>query len=141
MTVQQEHKQNLSRILRDAQAEFGMNQAQLAKRIGVAQTTISQWLKASQYPDEANRKRIADAIGMTWERFESKIYGVSFAKEPETTYIQAADYIVNCPEKEFYLLLMNAIAPRNLKLLHQCLLDPTLPPNDGALSTTLNVLA
>lgn len=119
--VTPDRKENLARVLADARIEFGINKSQLAKRIKVSQTTISQWTRGLQYPDEDNRKKIAEALGMTFERFEAKILNKSFTAELKTSFIDVSDYLKNCSDQDFYLLMTDTITPRLLNTLHKSL--------------------
>ncbi len=45
-------------------AEAGMNQAQLAKKIGVSEAVISYIVRGKREPSERVTKRIADVLGV-----------------------------------------------------------------------------
>lgn len=117
MSVPQEYKDNLREILATALVTFGINKSQLASRIKVSQSTIGQWLSndSNQFPNEDNRKAIAFALGMTYERLEAEIKGTPFNPNPAIGVDQVADYLNHCNLRDFFLLLQDTISPRWLK--------------------------
>lgn len=52
-------------FVRQALAHAGISQAELARRTGVSEPTVSQWVKGTRTPSMASMKKIADACGMS----------------------------------------------------------------------------
>lgn len=105
---------NLTRILRTAMQDLGINQSQLANRAGVAPTTISAWLNNTQMPDELNRKRLAEAICYTIERFDAEINGTKLEQLP-ITLTDVIDFVRHCSNSDFATLCAEVICPRIIK--------------------------
>ena len=52
-------------ILKDIMIEYNLNQSQLAEKIGVKQSQISEWLKGKSKPGYDNLKNICLALGIS----------------------------------------------------------------------------
>lgn len=55
--------------LKQFREEKGISQTQLAEKVGVKQTTISQYEKGSRKPDLARAKKLSDALGISLDDF------------------------------------------------------------------------
>lgn len=54
--------------LKDIMIEFDLNQSQLANKIGVKQSQISEWLKGKSKPGYDNLKSICIALDISGDR-------------------------------------------------------------------------
>lgn len=52
-------------ILKDVMAEYNLNQTQLALKIGVKQSQVSEWLNGKSKPGYDNIKAICIALGIS----------------------------------------------------------------------------
>ncbi|MCM1235825.1 MAG: helix-turn-helix transcriptional regulator [Ruminococcus flavefaciens] len=55
--------------LKEFREQRGLSQTELAERVGLKQTTISQYESGSRRPNLSMAKKIADALGMTLDDF------------------------------------------------------------------------
>ena len=55
-------------ILKDIMIYFNLNQSQLAEKIGLKQSQISEWLKAKSKPGYDSIKAICVALGISADR-------------------------------------------------------------------------
>jgi len=59
--------------LRDYMKVSGLNQTELAKRLGVNQGQLNHWLKKRRAPTVANLKMISEKTGIGLERLASDL--------------------------------------------------------------------
>ena len=59
---------NFDEILEDIMIEFELNQIQLATKLGIKQSQISEWLKCKSKPGYDNIKKICTALGISADR-------------------------------------------------------------------------
>ena len=59
--------------LKELRKEKGMSQSDLADRVGLKQTTISQYENGSRKPDLNTAKRIADTLNISLDTFFGSI--------------------------------------------------------------------
>jgi transcriptional regulator with XRE-family HTH domain len=50
--------------LRDYMAATGLNQSQLAERVGVSRSIVTLWLQSKRFPSEFQRFKIHKATGI-----------------------------------------------------------------------------
>lgn len=55
-------------ILKDIMIDFNLNQSQLADKIGLKQSQISEWLKGKSKPGYDSIKAICVALGISADR-------------------------------------------------------------------------
>jgi len=55
-------------ILRDIMLDYNLNQTELAKKIGVKQSQVSEWLKEKSKPGYDNLKQICLALDISTDR-------------------------------------------------------------------------
>lgn len=55
-------------ILKDIMIDFNLNQSQLANKIGLKQSQISEWLKGKSKPGYDNLKAICLALNISADR-------------------------------------------------------------------------
>ena len=55
-------------ILKDIMIDFNLNQSQLAEKIGLKQSQISEWLKGKSKPGYDSIKAICVALGVSADR-------------------------------------------------------------------------
>lgn len=55
-------------ILKDIMIDFNMNQSQLATKLGLKQSQISEWLKGKSKPGYDNIKLICETLGISADR-------------------------------------------------------------------------
>lgn len=55
-------------ILKDIMIDFNLNQSQLAEKIGLKQSQISEWLKGKSKPGYDSIKAICVALGISADR-------------------------------------------------------------------------
>ena len=55
-------------ILKDIMIDFNLNQSQLATRLGLKQSQISEWLKGKSKPGYDNIKLICETLGVSADR-------------------------------------------------------------------------
>lgn len=55
-------------ILKDIMIDFNLNQSQLADKIGVKQSQVSEWLKGKSKPGYDNLKVICVSLGISGDR-------------------------------------------------------------------------
>lgn len=55
-------------ILKDIMIDFNMNQSQLAAKLGLKQSQISEWLKGKSKPGYDNIKLICETLGISADR-------------------------------------------------------------------------
>ena len=55
-------------ILKDIMIDFNLNQSQLADKIGLKQSQISEWLKGKSKPGYDSIKAICIALGISADR-------------------------------------------------------------------------
>ena len=55
-------------ILKDMMIDFNLNQSQLAEKIGLKQSQISEWLKGKSKPGYDSIKAICIALGISADR-------------------------------------------------------------------------
>ena len=96
--------------LRQLLAERGLKQIELAEKIGVGKSTVSNWLSGDREPNRTQRKKLAEFFGIT----EAELFGApppieklpvqkvpvitwvnasKFAEIPDLVYGYAEDYI------------------------------------------------
>lgn len=59
---------NFIEILQDIMIDFNLNQSQLANKIGVKQSQISEWLKGKSKPGYDSLKAICMSLGISGDR-------------------------------------------------------------------------
>ena len=59
-------------ILKDIMIDYNLNQSQLAQKIGVKQSQVSEWLKGKSKPGYDNIKAICTSLGLS----EDRIFGL-----------------------------------------------------------------
>ncbi len=59
---------NFVEILEELMIEFGLNQTQLANKLGLKQSQISEWLKGKSKPGYDNIKIICITLGISADR-------------------------------------------------------------------------
>ena len=59
---------NFVEILKDLMIEYNLNQSQLALKIGIKQSQISEWLNGKSKPGYDNLKSICIALGISGDR-------------------------------------------------------------------------
>ena len=64
--------------LREARVNKGLTQEQLAKKIGVAKSTLAGYEKGNREPDVFKIKKIIEALGIDAERLYYIIQGFNF---------------------------------------------------------------
>lgn len=57
--------------LKEFREQKGLSQTELANRVGLKQTTISQYENGTRRPNLSIAKKVADALGMTLDDFVS----------------------------------------------------------------------
>ena len=55
-------------ILKDIMMDFNLNQSQLATKLGVKQSQISEWLSGKSKPGYDNIKLICETLGISADR-------------------------------------------------------------------------
>ena len=55
-------------ILKDIMIDYNLNQSQLAKKIGVKQSQVSEWLKGKSKPGYDNIKAICMSLELSADR-------------------------------------------------------------------------
>lgn len=55
-------------ILKELMIEFNFNQSQLAEKLGLKQSQISEWLKGKSKPGYDNIKLICQTLGVSADR-------------------------------------------------------------------------
>ena len=55
-------------ILKDIMIDYNLNQSQLAQKIGVKQSQVSEWLKGKSKPGYDNIKAICASLGLSADR-------------------------------------------------------------------------
>ena len=55
-------------ILKEIMIEFNFNQSQLAEKLGLKQSQISEWLKGKSKPGYDNIKLICQTLGVSADR-------------------------------------------------------------------------
>jgi len=55
-------------ILKDLMVDFNLNQSQLADKLGLKQSQISEWLKGKSKPGYDNIKLICQTLGVSADR-------------------------------------------------------------------------
>ena len=55
-------------ILKDLMLDFNLNQTQLANKLGLKQSQISEWLKGKSKPGYDNIKLICETLGVSADR-------------------------------------------------------------------------
>lgn len=55
-------------ILKDIMIDFNLNQSQLAEKIGLKQSQISEWLKGKSKPGYDSIKAVCVALGISADR-------------------------------------------------------------------------
>ena len=55
-------------ILKDIRIDFNLNQSQLATKLGLKQSQISEWLKGKSKPGYDNIKLICETLGISADR-------------------------------------------------------------------------
>lgn len=55
-------------ILKDIMMDFNLNQSQLATKLGLKQSQISEWLKGKSKPGYDNIKLICETLGISADR-------------------------------------------------------------------------
>ena len=63
-----EQEMNFIEILNDIMIEFDLNQTQLAKRIGIKQSQVSEWLNGKSKPGYDSIKAICLSLGISADR-------------------------------------------------------------------------
>ncbi len=61
-------EENIINILKDIMNEFGYTQKQLAEKIGIKQSQVSEWLKGKSKPGYDNLKAICINLGISGDR-------------------------------------------------------------------------
>ena len=59
---------DFSEILKEIMFEYNLNQSQLAHKIGVKQSQVSEWIKGKSKPGYDNLKSLCLNIGVSAER-------------------------------------------------------------------------
>lgn len=55
-------------ILKDIMIDFNLNQSQLAEKIGLKQSQVSEWLKGKSKPGYDSLRAICRALGISGDR-------------------------------------------------------------------------
>ncbi len=77
-------RERLASLLIDFAEKEGLSGHQLSRRIGVSQPSTRAYLDGVTYPSEETRRKIAKAMGLTFEEFQSKIDDTVVQRERTT---------------------------------------------------------
>lgn len=82
-------KQRLRQLLLDFMQANNLSGRQLAKRMNISQTSVTQYLDSTAYPGAENRGAIAKVLGYTQEELDALLEGVALMpKNPVDSLIQ-----------------------------------------------------
>lgn len=97
----EQKKENLSKLIKEELDKSGKMQRDLVFETGLSASTISSWLRKSQFPDEENRKKLAAALGYTIGRLEAEINGEPYRNHPVVNIDAVKDFVNFCDSKDF----------------------------------------
>ncbi len=56
----------LGALIRNRQTHLGLSRAEIARRAGTDEATLSRWVNGHRRPDERGLRRLADVLGVAW---------------------------------------------------------------------------